>query len=221
MASTLHRLSFTAIKCSYRTPARRKVFPFAPHVRRFHRTPLYQASNEESLDEDEQDADEDTSTDPPPGAVRQPFEFNPKDLSPEERKMFDSLSPDEQTEWREEMRQIHEAFNQPEFVQRMTGEVSKAAAEPLLPPIDIPRKRFKPGLMAMGEDEPEDIGEDPEFEGDDITALAHGELEQHREMREYARIAVWEMPLLNSQSHLHSPKIYIIFSRSYTKRRLS
>jgi small subunit ribosomal protein S35 len=32
----------------------------------------------------------------------------------------------------------------------------------------------------------------------DIPTLAHGELEHHREMRHYARLAAWEMPLLSS-----------------------
>lgn len=59
-----------------------------------------------------------------------------------------------------------------------------------------PRPRFKPGFLAMGEEDAENIGPDPEYEGDDVTSLGHGELEQHREMREYARLAVWEMPLL-------------------------
>ena len=44
----------------------------------------------------------------------------------------------------------------------------------------------------------DEVGED-DFEEDDIMALAHGKLEEHREYREYARIAVWEMPLLSSK----------------------
>lgn len=44
----------------------------------------------------------------------------------------------------------------------------------------------------------DDYGEEDEFEEDDISSLGHGELEQHREMRDYARIAAWEMPLLSS-----------------------
>lgn len=50
------------------------------------------------------------------------------------------------------------------------------------------------GFFQMGEKE--DIGPDDEFMGDDISSTAHGELEQHREIREYARNAAWEMPLL-------------------------
>lgn len=44
----------------------------------------------------------------------------------------------------------------------------------------------------------DEVGED-DFEEDDITSLGHAKLEEHREYREYARIAVWEMPLLSSK----------------------
>lgn len=50
------------------------------------------------------------------------------------------------------------------------------------------------GFFQMGEKE--DIGPDDEFAGDDISSTAHRELEQTREIREYARNAAWEMPLL-------------------------
>lgn len=38
-----------------------------------------------------------------------------------------------------------------------------------------------------------------EFDENDMTDIAHAKLEEHREQREYARIAVWEMPLLASK----------------------
>jgi hypothetical protein len=68
------------------------------------------------------------------------------------------------------------------------------------------RKKEKPGFFNYGE-EGQDIGEDEEFQGDDISSLGHGELEQHRELREYARLAAWELPMLHSMltpSLLHS-----------------
>lgn len=55
-------------------------------------------------------------------------------------------------------------------------------------------------FLNMGEDEA--IDGFPEFEEDDeddIPTLAHGELEHHREMRHYARLAAWEMPMLSSK----------------------
>lgn len=37
------------------------------------------------------------------------------------------------------------------------------------------------------------------FDENDMTDIAHAKLEEHREQREYARIAIWEMPLLASE----------------------
>ncbi|KAK5130285.1 hypothetical protein LTR08_002245 [Meristemomyces frigidus] len=41
---------------------------------------------------------------------------------------------------------------------------------------------------------------DPTYEEDDLSSLAHAELDQHRELREMVRIAAWEMPLLSALS---------------------
>lgn len=57
------------------------------------------------------------------------------------------------------------------------------------------RERPKDGFWMEGE---EDMGDDEEWHGDDISSTAHAELEQQREIREYMRIAAWEMPLLAS-----------------------
>lgn len=62
----------------------------------------------------------------------------------------------------------------------------------------------KPGLLNMGLKPSEQPEEDPEFEEDDISSLAHGELDQHREFRHYARLAAWEMPLLTSTFPAHN-----------------
>ncbi|KAH6655492.1 mitochondrial ribosomal subunit protein-domain-containing protein [Truncatella angustata] len=50
----------------------------------------------------------------------------------------------------------------------------------------------------------EDIDED-DFSDEDIMSLAHGKLEEHREFREYARIAAWQMPLLNKLARPFEP----------------
>jgi hypothetical protein len=63
---------------------------------------------------------------------------------------------------------------------------------------DMEQEKDKPGFWNDG-DLDSDMGEDEEFAGDDITAQGHAELERHREMREYARLAVWELPLLSSR----------------------
>lgn len=52
------------------------------------------------------------------------------------------------------------------------------------------------------EDDPDmDTEEHDEFDEDDITEMAHSKLEEVREMRHYERLAVWELPLLSSESN--------------------
>lgn len=73
--------------------------------------------------------------------------------------------------------------------------------------VDAPekRKKLKQTFMNMGEAEPwEDDGMLPD-DDDDITSMGHGELEQHREMRHYARLAAWEMPLLYNLRRPYKP----------------
>jgi small subunit ribosomal protein S35 len=63
--------------------------------------------------------------------------------------------------------------------------------------------RVKTGFWAEGE---ASMGPDEDYYGDDITSHGHGELQKHRELREYARLIAWELPLLSracSQSILN------------------
>ncbi|KAH8887752.1 mitochondrial ribosomal protein [Thozetella sp. PMI_491] len=64
------------------------------------------------------------------------------------------------------------------------------------------RRPVKPKKNSFWHEDEEDsdmitseVGED-DFEEDDILGMAHGKLEELREYREYARLAVWELPLL-------------------------
>ncbi|KAK3900439.1 mitochondrial ribosomal subunit protein-domain-containing protein [Staphylotrichum tortipilum] len=52
----------------------------------------------------------------------------------------------------------------------------------------------------------DELGED-DFEEDDILAMGHAKLEEHREMREYARLAVWELPLLSKLAKPFQPPV--------------
>jgi len=63
---------------------------------------------------------------------------------------------------------------------------------------DEPEEWERPRRGFFNMNETEDTGGDESFQGDDITSDAHRELEQVREIREYARLAGWEMPLLAS-----------------------
>lgn len=65
----------------------------------------------------------------------------------------------------------------------------------------IPRTP-KPGAFWDEEEADSDLisnDDGDEFDENDMTDLAHAKLEEHREQRAYARIAIWEMPLLSSE----------------------
>lgn len=188
MAASMSRLGFTALRYTSLTPARRKTLHLTCPNRAFHTTPLHRRR------EDPEDPS------PSQKPQRQPFKFSLSDLDADELSSYSSLSSEEREQWREEAQQMHDYMSRPEVESELQGEVSQAVYETAqeAPVGPSTRPRIKSGFFAMGEAEEQDTGEDEEFEGDDITSLGHGELEQHREMRHYARIAAWEMPLLSS-----------------------
>ncbi|KAJ4302560.1 37S ribosomal protein S24, mitochondrial [Collariella sp. IMI 366227] len=71
-----------------------------------------------------------------------------------------------------------------------------AEMAPLRRPVRIKKDSFWNEEESDADLITDEIGED-DFEEDDIMAMGHAKLEEHREFREYARIAVWEMPLLS------------------------
>ncbi|KAL7270974.1 37S ribosomal protein S24, mitochondrial [Rhizina undulata] len=81
---------------------------------------------------------------------------------------------------------------------RVRGFSAVAAryAEGLRPDIPIEYQSVKNMIPAGPIDEDETM--EKEWEFDDISSIAHGELEQHREARHYARIAAYEMPQLTA-----------------------
>lgn len=69
-------------------------------------------------------------------------------------------------------------------------------------------KRPKDTFINMGEDDPWQTEDMMPDDDDDIGPLAHGELERHREMRHYARLAAWEMPMLSSMFEIRGLKTW-------------
>jgi small subunit ribosomal protein S35 len=63
---------------------------------------------------------------------------------------------------------------------------------------DVGEKPVKSSFW-FDEEDPDTNTEEQEFDEDDITSMAHGKLEEVREMRHYTRLAVWDMPLLSSK----------------------
>jgi len=128
-----------------------------------------------------------------PVRLRDPFGKVRKVLKSDPKKAFDdSIMPGP-----EELRGIQRSHilddNENKFARRF-------------PPLALPveRRKLKPTFMNMGDPEPWETEGTLEDDHDDIPSLAHGELEQHREMRHYARLAAWDMPLLASMSNLQT-----------------
>lgn len=132
-------------------------------------------------------------------------EYSPDLLSKDERSMYDMLSPQERALFDEQNRRIVENFNDPAKRAAIFSDIDKKVAqiereEPMR--FEDVRDRSR-GFWSEEEDDEFALVEDgdEEFNDDEITSMAHAELELHREMREYARIAAWDMPLLNSECH--------------------
>ncbi|KAL2273587.1 hypothetical protein FJTKL_04429 [Diaporthe vaccinii] len=78
---------------------------------------------------------------------------------------------------------------------RKEQDAARELARPL-------RAAIKPRRNAFWDEDEDDkdlISNDDsdEFDENDMTDIAHAKLEEHREQRAYARLAIWEMPLLS------------------------
>lgn len=188
----MNRLGGLVFRHTSRISSRCKACQSAAALRQFHLSSLHHARK-------------DSESEIPSKSTkhqRAPFKFSIEGLAPEERSTYKSLSPEEQAKWRDEAKQMHDYYTSPEMDSMIQGLASQAASEVQreIPHFEFALPTVKPGYFNYGEEEYFDTGEDEEFQGDDINSLGHGELEQHREMRQYARIAAWEMPLLSSTS---------------------
>ena len=229
MAASMTRFGSLALRHTCRIPSRRKVSPRATSsFRTLLTTPIRQknkASKSNNFKSDDDDLepkkkasrsndfefdDDDLELEDKASSSKK-FRFDYNDLGPDDKAEYDSLSPEEKIIYQEEAAAIDALMSSPEVESELNAEVSRLAAEAAQeapsPKSTAGPNLIKPGFMALGELDEQGTGEDEVFKGDDISSLAHGELEQHREIREMARIAAWEMPLLSST--LCFPSIYL------------
>jgi small subunit ribosomal protein S35 len=68
--------------------------------------------------------------------------------------------------------------------------------------------RVKQGFWAEGE---ESMGPDEDYHADDITSDGDGVLQQHRYLRKYARLVVWELPLLSRTFIPHTKRLRMVY----------
>ncbi|KAJ5892433.1 hypothetical protein N7504_009124 [Penicillium tannophilum] len=149
---------------------------------------------------------------PPPPKDLQPAdlppmpEYSPDSLSKEARSMYDMMSPEERAAFDAENRRIVADFNDVSKRTAVFAELEKMSNQ-----IDREEDmRFEDirtksrGFWAEDEDDELALVEDgdEEINDDEITSMAHASMEVHREMREYARIAAWDMPMLSSMIDL-------------------
>ncbi|SPQ26595.1 a23ddb1e-d4ac-4ad6-9887-4ff0a3bfb07e [Thermothielavioides terrestris] len=183
MASPANLLRL-CLRNSRRLPGVRRTVVRQIPARRFFSTTQWRAAAAEEADEDQEQEVEFDRVFRNPGEYLSSIVSNEK-LSPEERQLASSLLED----WNKvppETKQEYEALR---------TELNEESAA-------IRRPEFIKKDSFWNEDEPDpdlivDETGDDDFEEDDIMAMGHAKLEEHREFREYARIAVWEMPLLS------------------------
>ena len=188
MATASNRFGCLALRYTRQIPSRRK--PFVSIATQFRpRFSYTRAGRRNASDND-------------PDFEPQPYVFDVSSLDPESRAYYDSLSPEHKVEYESSSQKLHEHMSSPEVKSKLQRALSGVAGDTGRTWSPVPKDKGKPHFFNMGEEDKSNSGIPEEFAGDDITSLAHGELEQHREMREYARIAAWEMPLLSS-SFLH------------------
>ncbi|KAJ5569965.1 uncharacterized protein N7459_009395 [Penicillium hispanicum] len=149
---------------------------------------------------------EDPVIPPPPKELRaEDFpempEYSPDLLSKEDRSMYDMLAPEERAAFDAENRRRVADFNDLEKRAAMFAEIEKSVNQ-IDKEEDLRFEDLRPKSRGFwAEDEDDEMAQvedgDEEINDDEITSMAHAEMELHREMREYARIAAWDMPMLS------------------------
>ncbi|KAJ5454532.1 uncharacterized protein N7458_005488 [Penicillium daleae] len=128
-------------------------------------------------------------------------EYSPDLLTKEERSMYDMLSPEERAAFDAENQRIVADFNDLEKRAAAFAEIQKSVDQ-IDKQVDIRFEDNRPKIRGFwAEDDGDDMAQvedgDEDIQDDEITSMAHAEMELHREMREYARIAAWDMPMLS------------------------
>ncbi|KAI9368775.1 mitochondrial ribosomal subunit protein-domain-containing protein [Aspergillus egyptiacus] len=170
--------------------------------------------------------------DPPiPAAPRDPRpenlppapEYSPDLLTEEERTMYDMMSPEERAAFDEDNRQMVAQFNDIGARKRMFEELDKYVTQiERETPMTFDEGRLKRNQIGFWADTEVDefalVQDQDEVEDDEITSMAHAEVELHREIREYARIAAWDMPFLSklAQPFQLPPETHILRFRYTT-----
>lgn len=147
------------------------------------------------------------------------------DLSPEDRATYETLSTPEQSNFLAIQNHIKAVLESPETdeqLEKLADQVNRELDREA--PFEIPDEpKLRPSEIGFwAEDEDDEFGQveddDDDVRDEHITGMAEGELELHREIREYTRIAAWDMPLLSSTSDQNFFYRCVLFSRPAASR---
>lgn len=121
--------------------------------------------------------------------------------------MYDMLSPEERAAFDAENQRIVADFNDLEKRAAAFAEIQKSVDQ-IDKQEDIRFEDVRSKTRGFwAEDDGDEMAQvedgDEDIQDDEITSMAHAEMELHREMREYARIAAWDMPMLSSKRSLN------------------
>jgi hypothetical protein len=178
--------------------------------RGFSSRPSFGAS--QNTEKDDEDAIPERLPEVDPSQYLQPREpLTVADLDPQERANYETLPTYEQEKYLGLQNHYKAMFEDPdadfetdEFeraLARLKSEMNKGESlmEDRLPPL----KPSEVGLFAEDDPDPFAQLEDADDDWDEsmITSIAESELQLHREIREYTRMAAWDMPLLTSKSN--------------------
>ncbi|KAG5929519.1 hypothetical protein E4U53_002436 [Claviceps sorghi] len=186
MASTFPAARLCALVCR-RAPSPARRLPRAQHrPRQAHRVVTFSSSSRARQAQPEADA----AAEPPERL----------ELTMLNKAFVEGATP-ERLRQLDELAKMNGHITIDEYVETTLRETSGWASEDRaleeeLVKDDVGEKPNKSSFWFDEEDPETNTEEHDEFDEDDITSMAHGKLEEVREMRHYARLAVWEMPLL-------------------------
>lgn len=134
--------------------------------------------------------------------------YAPADLDPEDRAHYETLSKPEQARYmalQNHLKAVLEGEQMSAMADNMAERFAAEmdhhgplAGENFLEVIQD-RRALTNGYWAAGEDDDEftqAIDDDDEWDPSMVTSVAESEMEVHREIREYTRIAAWDLPML-------------------------
>jgi small subunit ribosomal protein S35 len=147
------------------------------------------------------------------------------DLDPEERASYETLSTPGREKYLGLKNHYMAVLEQDDKVDPahldqqildMDREIEREA------PLGFENVRTKANELGYwGEDDPDEFAQvedaDDDWDESMITAVAESELELHREIREYTRVAAWDMPLLSSTYFKTRPRPSLTFSLEYAQ----